>query len=81
MTAEQAVAATRFHHQLLPEDLVTYSVTRPLPGDVIRALGSRGYRALPHEWEFGDLQLITRDDSGLHAASDPRGRGESRVLH
>lgn len=81
MTAEQAVAATRFHHQLLPEDLVTYSVTRPLPDDVIRALGSRGYRALPHEWEFGDLQLILRDANGLHAASDPRGRGESRVLH
>lgn len=81
MTAEQAVAATRFHHQLLPEDLVTYSVTRPLPEDVIRALGERGYRALPHEWEFGDLQLVLRDAGGLHAASDPRGRGESRVLH
>jgi len=81
MTAEQAVAATRFHHQLLPEDLVTYSVTRPLPDDVIRALESRGYRALPHEWEFGDLQLILRDGGGLHAASDPRGRGEARVLH
>lgn len=81
MTAGQAVAATRFHHQLLPEDLVTYSVTRPLPEDVIRALGERGYRALPHEWEFGDLQLILRDADGLHAASDPRGRGESRVLH
>lgn len=80
MTAEAAVAATRFHHQLLAEDLVTYSVTRPLPDDVIRALESRGYRALPHEWEFGDLQLILRDGTGLHAASDPRGRGESRVL-
>ena len=81
MTAEQAVAATRFHHQLLPEDLVTYSVTRPLPEAVIGELTARGYRALPHEWEFGDLQLILRDADGLHAASDPRGRGESRVLH
>jgi len=80
MSAQDAVAATRFHHQLLPEDLVTYSVTRPLPDEVIRALESRGYRALPHEWEFGDLQLIVRDEAGLHAASDPRGRGESRVL-
>ncbi len=80
MTAQSAVAATRFHHQLLPGDLVTYSITRPLPDDVIRELAARGYRALPHEWEFGDLQLITRDDIGLHAASDPRGRGEARVL-
>lgn len=81
MTAADAVAATRFHHQLFPEDLVTYSVTRPLAESVIRELATRGYRALPHEWEFGDLQLIVRDEAGLHAASDPRGRGVSRVLH
>jgi gamma-glutamyltranspeptidase/glutathione hydrolase len=80
MTAEQAVAATRFHHQLIPEDLVTYSVTRPLPEEVVRELTSRGYRAVPHEWEFGDLQLVMRTSDRWSAASDPRGRGESRVL-
>lgn len=81
MTAQQAVAATRFHHQLIPEDLVTYSVTRPLPEDVVRELSSRGYRAMPHEWEFGDLQLVLRTGDLWSAASDPRGRGESRILH
>ena len=80
MSAADATAATRFHHQLFPEDLVTYSVTRPLADGVIRELATRGYRALPHEWEFGDLQLVVRDEGGLHAASDPRGRGEARVL-
>jgi gamma-glutamyltranspeptidase/glutathione hydrolase len=80
MSAQQAVAATRFHHQLIPEDLVTYSVTRPLPVEVVRELTSRGYRALPHEWEFGDLQLVLRTGDRWSAASDPRGRGESRVL-
>ncbi len=81
MTAEQAVAATRFHHQLLPADLVTYSVTRPLPEETVRALAARGWRARPHDWEFGDLQLILRRDGAWSAASDPRGRGESRILH
>ena len=80
MTAQQAVAATRFHHQLIPQDLVTYSVTRPLPEEVVRELRSRGYRAVPHEWEFGDLQLVLRTGDRWSAASDPRGRGESRVL-
>ncbi|HUG04846.1 MAG TPA: gamma-glutamyltransferase [Steroidobacteraceae bacterium] len=80
MSAQQAVAATRFHHQLIPEDLVTYSVTRPLPEEVVRELTARGYRAVPHEWEFGDLQLVLRTGDRWSAASDPRGRGESRVL-
>ncbi len=81
MSAQDAVAATRFHHQLYPEDLITFSINRPLPEAVVRELTARGYRARPHEWEIGDLQLIVRDSAGWRAASDPRGRGESRVIH
>ncbi|MGB5132979.1 MAG: gamma-glutamyltransferase [Steroidobacteraceae bacterium] len=81
MSAQEAVSATRFHHQLWPGDLVTYSIDRPLPDDVIRALADRGYRAEPHPWEIGDLQLIWRDGGEWRAASDPRGRGESRIIH
>ncbi|MGQ0385162.1 MAG: gamma-glutamyltransferase [Gammaproteobacteria bacterium] len=80
MGAEEAVAATRFHHQLLPENLVTHSVARPLPAEVVRALRDRGYDVRPHDWEFGDLQLVWHDGTGWQAASDPRGRGQARVL-
>ena len=80
MSPEDAVAATRFHHQLLPPDLVTYSPRVPLPPATISALGDRGYRAEPHSYSFGDLQVILRDGNELKAASDPRNRGESRVL-
>jgi gamma-glutamyltranspeptidase/glutathione hydrolase len=80
MTPLDAIAATRFHHQLLPPDLITYSVTRPLPQDTISALAGRGYRAVPHDWEFGDVQLIQKRDGQWVPASDPRGRGESRVI-
>ncbi len=80
MTPEDAVAATRFHHQLLPPDLVTYSPKVPLPREIISALGDRGYRAEPHFFSFGDLQVILRDGENLEAASDPRKRGESRIL-
>ncbi|MDX1480651.1 MAG: gamma-glutamyltransferase [Woeseiaceae bacterium] len=80
MTPQESVAATRFHHQLLPPDLVTYSVTRPLPEAVIRQLGDRGYRAEPHPFEFGDVQMIWRSGDTWQPASDPRDRGVSRVL-
>ena len=80
MTPYDAVAATRFHHQLLPADLITYSVTRPLPPAVISGLGDRGYRATPHAWEFGDVQVIHREGARWVPASDPRDRGDSRVI-
>lgn len=80
MTPEEAVGATRFHHQLLPPELITFSPSRPLPPETISALGDRGYRAEPHRWEFGDMQIIWRDEDGLEPASDPRNRGESRVI-
>jgi gamma-glutamyltranspeptidase/glutathione hydrolase len=80
MTPYEAVAATRFHHQLLPPDLVTYSVTRPLPASTISMLGELGYRAEPHPWEFGDVQIVWRKDGDWTPASDPRDRGDSRVI-
>jgi gamma-glutamyltranspeptidase/glutathione hydrolase len=75
-----AVAATRFHHQLLPPDLITYSPGVPLSDAVISALSDMGYRVIPHGWEYGDVQLIQDDDGELKSASDPRHRGESRVI-
>jgi len=80
MMPYDAVAATRFHHQLLPADLITYSVTRPLPAEIVSSLGERGYRAEPHPWEFGDVQIIWRSGAQWIPASDPRDRGDSRVI-
>ena len=80
MSPFDAVAATRFHHQLLPPDLVTYSVTRPLPPATISLLGEMGYRAEPHPWEFGDVQIVLRKGNEWVPASDPRDRGDSRVV-
>ncbi len=80
MTPLEAVGATRFHHQLLPPDLVTYSPLVPLPAAIISQLSDRGYHAEPHSFSFGDVQVIVRDGDSWDAASDPRNRGESRVL-
>jgi gamma-glutamyltranspeptidase/glutathione hydrolase len=80
MTPAEAVGATRFHHQLMPSDLITYSPGRPLPEETISALSDRGYRAEPHQWEFGDMQIIWREGENLVPASDPRNRGVSKVI-
>ena len=80
MTPLEAVAATRFHHQLLPPDLITYSIMSPLPQATVSALADRGYRVVPHDWEFGDVQLIQRRGDEWAPASDPRNRGESRII-
>ena len=80
MNPLSAVASTRFHHQLLPADLITYSPRVPLPPETISRLSDTGYRAVPHDWSFGDVQVIQLVDGELKAASDPRKRGEARVL-
>jgi gamma-glutamyltranspeptidase/glutathione hydrolase len=80
MNPADAVGATRFHHQLLPADVIVYSPGRPLPESTISALADKGYRAIPNSWEFGDMQVIYVDGDDTVAASDPRNRGESRVI-
>jgi len=80
MTPLAAVGATRFHHQLLPPDLITMSISRPLSQETISALGDRGYRVEPHSFDFGDVQIIWRDQGELKPAADPRDRGVGRVI-
>ena len=80
MTPQEAVAAPRFHHQLLPPDEVIYSPCCALPEATITGLRERGYAPRPSDWEFGDVQMVWVDARGrVSAGSDPRGRGEARV--
>jgi len=79
MTPYQAIDAARFHHQLLPPDLILYGPSRPLPDETVSELGDRGYRLMA-PWDFGDMQIIYDDGDSVSAASDPRHRGESRVI-
>ena len=80
MTPQQAVAASRFHHQLLPPDQIIYSVCCALPADTLDGLRARGYKPMQSKWEFGDVQAIWVDASGkVSVGSDPRGRGVGLV--
>ncbi len=79
MSPLEAVGATRFHHQLLPPDLILTQPDSPLPEETLSLLGERGYRTMAI-WNFGDMQIIYDDGESVRAASDPRNRGQSRVI-
>jgi gamma-glutamyltranspeptidase/glutathione hydrolase len=79
MSPLDATDAARFHHQLLPPDLIMYGPSRPLSEEAVSGLKDRGYRLMA-PWDFGDMQLIYDDGEEVRAASDPRHRGESRII-
>lgn len=77
MTAQQAVDATRVHHQLLPKDQISYNPA--LPAETKKALQLMGYQLKKNNY-MGDVQLIVQQDKALSSASDKRGRGVSGVF-
>lgn len=80
LSSAEAAGASRFHHQLLPPDLITYSPGVPLPEETISQLGDLGYRVKPHPYDYGNVQMIRRTDAGWDAGSDPRNRGQAIVI-
>lgn len=79
MTPLAATDAARFHHQLLPPDEIMVGPSRPLPEETVSRLQDRGYRIV-NIWDFGDMQVIYDDGEHVSAASDPRHRGEAKVI-
>jgi gamma-glutamyltranspeptidase/glutathione hydrolase len=79
MSAQQAVDATRVHHQLLPKDQISYNPD--LPSETKEALKLMGFQLKKNNY-MGDVQLIVKQsgESKVSAASDQRGRGVSGVL-
>ena len=78
MSAQQAVNAPRFHHQLLPENEIWHFAG--IDEGVLKSLQNMGYKTMPDT--FGDLQLIVKEGSKLSAASENNefSRGVSLVL-
>lgn len=75
-----AVAAARFHHQLLPQDQITMEPYAPLSAEVQQALRQKGYNLTTQSWNLGDIQAIQLIDGKVTAVADPRSRGVARVI-
>ena len=79
MPLPKAVAAPRFHHQLLPENTIFAEALAPLPAKVTAAMVRRGYRIDAQDFS-GDIEAIQVIGGAPRAASDPRARGVSLVV-
>jgi len=75
-----AVAAPRFHHQLLPKDQITMEPYAPLAVDVQQTLREMGYNLVTQDWDLGDIQAIRVRDGKVEAAADPRSRGVAKTF-
>jgi gamma-glutamyltranspeptidase / glutathione hydrolase len=74
-----AVAAFRFHHQLLPVNTIFDENYKPIPDDVKKTLTDRGY-AIKTQGFNGDVQAIRVVDGKPEPVADPRGSGVGRLI-
>lgn len=76
MDATDIVNQPRFHHQLLPKDVIRYH--DGLAPEVISELEKMGYTMSNRR--FGDMHVVLNKDGKLSAASEANGRGKSIVF-
>ncbi|MCW8997698.1 MAG: gamma-glutamyltransferase family protein, partial [Kangiellaceae bacterium] len=76
MSPQESVDTARFHHQLLPKDVIFYNPK--MPQKLKAQLEDQGYQL--QKRYLGDVQLVVNQNGVLKAAADKRGRGESRVI-
>uniref|UniRef100_A0A486XIR4 Glutathione hydrolase proenzyme n=1 Tax=Rheinheimera sp. BAL341 TaxID=1708203 RepID=A0A486XIR4_9GAMM len=80
MSLYDAVAAPRFHHQLLPKDQINIEPATPLLPEVQQALLEKGYNLHTQGWSLGDIQAIRVVGKKVEAVADPRSRGVASVF-
>jgi len=80
-SAADIVAAPRYHHQYLPDEVQIE--TSGFTASDIDDLRQRGHTVTQLERRYGDMQTVILDKrSGeIEAASDPRGEGLAEVRH
>ena len=79
LTLPKALAALRFHHQLLPENTIFFEPFAPLPASLAKAMQARGYR-IEDQGFNGDIEAIQIVGGAPRPGSDPRARGVSAVV-
>jgi gamma-glutamyltranspeptidase / glutathione hydrolase len=79
MPLKDAVAAMRFHHQLLPPNTIFWEPYAPIDGELAKQVEAKGY-VLKGQNFNGDVQAIKINGDTPVPVSDPRGRGVARVI-
>ena len=79
LSLPEAQKQLRFHHQLLPENLIFSEPYAPFSAPLKADLAKLGYRFEDQGYN-GDIEAIQVIDDHVVAASDPRGRGVSLIV-
>ncbi|MFT4069254.1 gamma-glutamyltransferase [Paraburkholderia sp.] len=79
MPLPDAVAAMRFHHQLLPPNTIFWEPYKPIEGELAQQIEAKGY-TLEGQHFNGDIQVIRINGNTPEAVADPRGRGVTRLV-
>ncbi|WP_118180633.1 gamma-glutamyltransferase [Paraburkholderia phosphatilytica] len=79
MAPQDALAAMRFHHQLIPPTTIFYEPYAPITGDLADALKAKGYKLEGQPFN-GDVQMVRVNGTTPEADSDPRGAGVGAVF-
>jgi gamma-glutamyltranspeptidase/glutathione hydrolase len=76
---KRAVAEMRFHHQLLPENVIFFEPYAPATGALAKAMTARGYKVENQDYN-GDIEAIEITAGQPVVAPDPRARGYGLVV-
>ena len=79
MPLAAAVAAPRYHHQLLPAQTIFWEPFAPPSADLVTGLKGRGYTFESQEFN-GDIAAIEIKGRSPDVAPDPRGRGVGLII-
>ena len=80
MTLKQAVQASRYHHQLLPSNVIYIeSFQNNVPKQLKTELEQMGYSFYQQDFS-GDIQVIKITNNKPDAVSDIRGRGKAIIV-
>jgi gamma-glutamyltranspeptidase/glutathione hydrolase len=79
MPLPEAVAAPRYHHQLLPADTIFNEPYAQPPQNLRGSLERMGYRMEQQSFN-GDIAAIEIDGTSPSAVADPRGRGVGLIV-
>ena len=79
LSLPQAMAAARFHHQLLPPNTIYEEKAKPMSDAVKADLTHRGYTISGQSFN-GDIQAIRVVDGVPEPVPDPRGPGVGRSI-
>jgi len=75
----EAQKAFRFHHQLLPDNVIFNEPFARFPAPVVKDLEGRGYKVVEQSWN-GDIEAIQIVGRTPVPAADPRARGYALVI-